>query len=190
MPRPLSPWLPCLLAALTMSSAVAQDPKPRRVSVAEVQIELVYRFASTITRTRPEQPPKGERPPFRIGTLGTDETVQNLAASMQKRVIDGRRIECVALDQKEIGKDLAVHCDALYIATSVPREQWLRLLEPQRSEAVVLLCAQPGFCAAGGVVQFFVCNQRPRFEVNRDALKARALRAPAALLEMSQKGPR
>jgi hypothetical protein len=203
MPRivttPLQWLLLPLLSATLVAQAVVQEPDPAATAAA-VRAAMLHKIAGyvEIGDGKTGEPPPAPAPApatapkeYRIGIVGSDATAAAALKTLPGKYVRGAKIAVVAVSADDAAAGRAAEqCDLLYIATAVDAKTVAKIVAQQKDKPVALVCAQPGFAAAGGGVQLFVKDGCTRFEVNTEALQRQGLHASSQLLKHSVQGPK
>lgn len=188
-------WLAVLLLRATLpAQAVVQEPDAAATAAA-VQAAMLHKIAGYVALEETKETKDGQQPPaptkYRIGVVGNDATVASATKTLPGKSVRGATVELVTVSVDDaIAGRAAASCDLLYIAGAVDAQTVAKIVGKHADKPVPLVCAQPGFAAAGGGVQLFVKDGCMRFEVNTEALRRQGLHASAQLLKHSQKGPK
>lgn len=178
--RWLAIWLLgcCLLGGLA-SGALAQssDVINREYPLKAL---FLFNFASYV-----EWPPTavaGENRPFVIGILGSaplEDTLREIAAT---KLINGRRI---VLEHFASAAALR-ECQILFIGREVSPQERQLAVEKLWHQPVLIVGESEGFAQHGAVVNFFVENNKIRFEINVDAAREQRLTISSKLLALAR----
>jgi hypothetical protein len=123
----------------------------------------------------------GKRAPVRLCVLGPDPFGTMLEDIFKDRLVDGRAIEVVRAKTLEEAKGAHV----LFIS-SQEKDRIPELLAKLPEGPVLTVSETPGFATQGGMVNFYVENNRVLFEVNRQALEVRKLSLSSKLLRLAK----
>ncbi len=120
--------------------------------------------------------------PLMIGVLGADPF--------------GGILEKIALAKRIEGRPIAVRrfasmaeytsCHILFVSSSVSPEHKAAAFHTARQSAVLLVGEEPGFAEQGGTVNFFLDENRVRFEVNMEIAKQDRLKISSKLLGLAK----
>lgn len=141
---------------------------------------FLYNFASYI-----EWPPAafaGVDQPFVIGILGSaplDSMLRDIAAT---KTINGRRL----VVEHFSAPDAVRPCQILFIGRHVPPEERQRVVETLQNQSVLIVGESAGFARRGAAVNFFVENNKIRFEINVNAARQHALKISSKLLALAK----
>jgi hypothetical protein len=168
----------CLCLLLTVSSATAQEDVVSREY--PLKALFLYNFGSYIEW--PEGTFADKQTPFVIGVLGTaplDQTLNQIAA--QKKIGERR----IVIEHYKTPADIK-NCQILFVPTATPQPQQLKAIEMIESRPVLAVGESPNFAASGGDINFFVQDNKIRFEVNLDSIKKQQLKVNSKLLAMAK----
>lgn len=143
----------------------------------EVKAAFLYNFIRFIDW--PEEAFSGPDAPLVIGVLGrTDPFRGQLQEAVAGKTANGRPLEIrTGRSLEEIGP---VHL--LFIG---PFENVPAALAKLRGQPVVTVGDRQDFTAAGGMIRFFLREQRVAFEINLDAVEEAELRMSSRLLALA-----
>jgi hypothetical protein len=170
--------LMCLCLVLAASSAPAQEDAVSREY--PLKALFLYNFGSYIEW--PEGTFADKQTPFVIGVLGTaplDETLNQIAA--QKKIGERR----IVIEHYKTPAEIK-NCQILFVPTATPQQQQLKAIAMIESRPVLAVGESPNFAASGGDINFFVQENRIRFEVNLDSIKKQQLKVNSKLLAMAK----
>ncbi len=123
-----------------------------------------------------------DKAPLIIGVLGADPFGNVLAEIARTKQIDGRPI----VVQRFASMADYTPCHILFVCSSAGPEQTLDAIKEARKSPVLLVGEEPGFAQQGGTVNFFVDDNRVRFEINTDAAKQEQLKISSKLLSLAK----
>lgn len=103
-------------------------------------------------------------------------------AALGRRKVGTRSIQVV-----QLGDSAAIPeaCDAL-LCSALTKNRQSDLLAQAALRPILTLSPDPGFCQAGGIVEFFVSEQRMRFRVSLPNLHRAKLRIASRLLQLAE----
>ena len=82
--------------------------------------------------------------------------------------------------------DEDLRCHVLFISATVSPEEQAAVFERLRGVSVLLVGEQPGFAEQGGTVNFFVAENKLRFEINLETAKQDRLKISSKLLRLAK----
>jgi hypothetical protein len=77
-------------------------------------------------------------------------------------------------------------CHILFIAASVSPEEKAAAIQKARGSAVLLVGEEPGFADEGGMINFFMDENKIRFEINTENAKQDRLKISSKLLSLAK----
>jgi len=166
-----------LCLVLAAGPAPAQKPPNGSLEYA-VKAAFLYNFAKFV-----EWPDSPAAPPstLTLCVLGTDPFGEALETAVLDKTVRSRTLSVRRLQGLE---DLGP-CPILFIASSeVGRLP--QILERLRGAPVLTVGESDGFARAGGMIGFFLEENRVRFEVNLGAAEAAGLRISSRLLGVAK----
>ena len=116
--------------------------------------------------------------PFTIGILGKtpiDETLNQIAATKR---ISGRKIEIVHF----VSVNDLKPCQILFIANSVSPALQRKAIDAMKNRPVLIVGESDGFAAEGGDINFFLRDNKIRFEINVVTTRQQQLKVSSKLL--------
>jgi hypothetical protein len=166
----------CLLLATPVANA--QDDGLNREY--PLKALFLYNFGGYIEW--PEGTFADKQIPFVIGVLGSaplDETLNQIAA--QKKIGERR----IVIEHYKTPGDIK-NCQILFVPAAIPQQQQIKAIEAVRSRPVLTVGESPNFAAVGGDINFFVQDNKIRFEINVEATKQQQLKVNSKLLAMAK----
>jgi hypothetical protein len=123
-----------------------------------------------------------DQAPFVIGVLGADPfgtVLDNIAGTAK---VDGRAV---------VAKRFATladysRCHILFIAASADAKVKTEVLAKLQKKGVLLVSEEAGLVQQGAVVNFYIENNKVRFEINIDAAKQQQLKVSSKLLSLAR----
>ena len=122
--------------------------------------------------------------------VGPDPLRRELDEVMTDLRIAGRPVQVRRLGRFQAAEEVErlAACQVLLVAEPDPIVQG-RIVGALVESPTLLVSDALGFADAGGGIQTFVAGNKPRFEVNRQALQRAGLRPSSKLLKLSRPGP-
>ncbi|MCS6950195.1 MAG: YfiR family protein, partial [bacterium] len=163
-----------LLSVLLLRAAFAQG-----YNEIEVKAAFLYHFTSYI-----EWPPKAfDSPtaPVVIGVLGRSAILDALREAVRGKSVQGRAI---TVRQVQTAQEVR-QCHVLFVPAAESRNP-ARILELVGEAPVLVVGEAEGFAHKGGMVNFFIEQNKVRFEVNPDAAKRVNLHISSKLLRLAR----
>lgn len=168
-----------------MPAAARAENDPPEVDDAAAALErsvkaaFVFKFAGFVEW--PEQAMPRPETPIRIGVMGEESIVREIAAAASSRTVEGRR---VLVKRIEPGDTLeGVHI--LFMRDPAFRRlaEEIAGLEP---EPMLIVTESPGALALGSIINFAVDEGRVRFDLSLEAAERRGLRLSSRLITVAR----
>ena len=166
-------WLPFILACL--SSVVSADGAREY----EVKAAFLINFARYVEW--PDSSFESADSPLVIGIVGRDPLGVSLDAAAKGKTISGHPI---AIHRLHWGDNLKT-CQIIFIA-STEREKMNALISGTRGAPILLVGEHAGFARKGGMIGFYMEQDRVRFEINVEMIKKEKLTASSRLLGLAK----
>ena len=168
-----------LLAAaflqLLLCAGAAQGAADEAIAERRIKAAYLYRFAGYVTW--PDGVFAAPDSPLAIGIWGNDGLADDLAALVQLRTIDNRRIEVRRVREPESLAGLHVlfvgHARNARLAEAAAGSQ---------SRATLVVTETPGALKQGSAINFVVVDGQIRFELSPEAAEKRGLKLSSRLL--------
>ncbi|MBD3236165.1 MAG: DUF4154 domain-containing protein [Candidatus Eisenbacteria bacterium] len=145
----------------------------------EVQAAFIHKFTSFIEW--PHYSFHYDDSPFVVGILGEDPFGGALEAIVRDEDYDGRAFEIRRFESyADVG-----HCQILYVDerwSSRAEDLWTQI----ERDGLLTISSHEGFTRAGGVLRFFVEENRVRFEINIAAAQFAHLKISSKLLSLAR----
>jgi hypothetical protein len=164
------------LCGLALSAGVSRYVQAQgSPSEYEVKAAFLYNFAAFV-----EWPDEATSQPFRIGIMSVDPPPE-ITAVLRGRTVVGRAIELRIFRRVED----VTSVDVLFI-TADAAVRLNAALQRLDGGAVLVVGESEGFARHGGMINFYLENDRVRFEINRGAAEAAGLRLSSQLLRIAR----
>lgn len=163
-----------VVIALPLAMALAQGYKEKEVKAA-----FLYHFSGYV-----EYPPDAfanPNAPFVIGVVDGDSITDALQQAVRGKNVKGKTI---LIRQVSIGQELR-QCHILFVPETEARHL-SRILDILGDAPVLLVGESTDFAAKGGMIGFFVEQNRVRFEINIDAARRAHLTISSKLLSLAR----
>jgi hypothetical protein len=168
----------------TMSRAPAQPPEEDREF--HLKAAFLYNFGLYIDWPKGAG---GDQDSFVIGVLGKNSVVPFLQRGTANRNIQNKKIVIRHFPSAEN----CTACHILFVA-SEPAEnrdesaaaRLAAALKKMKGKPVLVVSETDGLARKGAAINFFVEENRVRFEINPEELKARGLQVSAKLLQVGK----
>ena len=144
----------------------------------EIKAAFLYNFTKFIVW--PDQTYTSSAAPFRICLLADHTNGTVLEALHGKRVVD-QLVEVIAFDNLP-GND---SCQILYIGDS-DRGTREKALAVVKGKPVLTIGENDGFAHQGGMINFYIDEDRVLFEINVEAVNRAGLTASSRLLSLAR----
>lgn len=123
-----------------------------------------------------------DRSPLVIGVLGTDPFGGILEEIARTKQIEGRPI----VVRRFASMVEYTVCHILFVVSSVGPEQKTAAIQQARRDVVLLVGEEPRFAEQGGTINFFLEENRIRFEINTEVAKQNQLKISSKLLSLAK----
>jgi len=163
-----------MLVLLLLNLSLAQS-----YNETEVKAAFLYHFVSYV-----EWPARAfdiPSAPFVIGVLGKSPVLEALREAVRGKSVQGRAL---VVRQVSVGQELR-QCHLLFIPASEAK-QLPRVLEVLGDAPVLLVGESEGFAQRGGIINFFLEQNKVRFEINPDAARRINLNLSSKLLRLAR----
>jgi hypothetical protein len=162
-----------LMLLLVLAGLLSQAQAPTAVN----QVKAVFLFNFTQFVSWPPFSFSGSKSPFVIGVLGTDPFGTYLDKVVEGEQVDGHPIVVKRYDDATAAKD----CHILFINKNNPAET----LKEVGNEAVLTVSDADNFARKGGMIRFYVENNKIRLQINARAAKEANLSISSKLLRLA-----
>lgn len=146
---------------------------------SEVKAAFLYRFIGYVQY--PAAAFESDNSPYVIGILGKTPIAGPLQQAVRGKTAMGRPI---VVKQLRLGDELR-KCHILFVAES-ESHRLPKVLEILRDAPVLTVGESADFAAKGGMIGFFVDQNRLRFEINVDAARRAHLDISSKLLNLAR----
>lgn len=168
------------LVLMLCALAVGVQPVVAESSPTEHEVKAAFIFYFAKFTSWPDSTFENPKAPFVIGYLGEDPVVPALS-----KLIDGKSVAEHPLELREITADSELsEINILYISPS-KRKLADDVLNSVQGSSILTISAMEGFIPSGGIVNFFVRNNRVRFDVNVEGGKEAGLEFRSKLLRIA-----
>ncbi|HEY6191504.1 MAG TPA: YfiR family protein [Bacteroidota bacterium] len=169
-----------LLLAIACWIAAAQSPAQQEAGKeSKFKAAYLYNFLQFIEW--PESSFTNRSSPVTIGILNQEPLANILEQIVQGERVHGREIVVRKFrDTKSIRE-----CQVLFVPRS-ERNEIPSILVSTEGSSVLTVGEVDGFAEEGGAINFFVQENKLKFEINQDALKNANLRASSRLLRLAR----
>ncbi len=170
-------WRIALLAALIVS--YSNLPAAASTSEYEVKAAFVFNFAKFVEW--PSRAFESSNSPLIIAIFGSDQLADALEPAVKNETIGGRRI--VVRRTKHV-RDI-IGCHIVFIGRSGKSEIG-RIIDSVKGSNVLTIGETDGFARRGGIINFFVQDQKVRFEINNNNARHAGLKISSKLLNLAK----
>jgi YfiR/HmsC-like len=161
-------WLMVGIGSTTLHAAASTE--------YQVKAALILNFAEFIEWPASEFP--DARAPILVGVLGDDPFGDALEMTFQGETAQGRSFVVKRSQQLD---DLR-NCHLLFVSKS-EKDRQADILSSLNGRSIVTIGESDGFAQQGGVINFYIENNRVHFEINLDAAQHKSLRINSQLLK-------
>ncbi|MDR3706792.1 MAG: YfiR family protein [Capsulimonadaceae bacterium] len=175
-------WGACLIHGLAiaaifgvLSVAAAAAPAPEYL----VKAAFLYNFGKFVSY--PQISASGDNVAFSIGVLGDDPFGAALDQTVQGKTIDDHKI----VIRRSSNLDDLKTCQILFIGSSHKRD-FAAILARLKGDNVLTVGECDGFATQGGMINFFIEENKVRFEINPRAAERANLQISAQLLRLGR----
>jgi hypothetical protein len=145
-----------------------------------IKAAYLYNFARYVQW--PANAFRDNQDPFVIGVLGSDPLGDDLDRIAQAKQVEARKIVVYRFPSPDKYRP----CHILFVPRSVEPRQQIETIGRLRNSPVLLIGETPGFAERGGTVNFFIEQNRVRFEINQKAGQRANLKISAKLLSLAK----
>src|SRR5579885_613099 len=166
-----------ILLLLSVAGARAQESRPPEYDVKAAFLLNFAKFVEWPTNAFADA-----QAPLVIGVLNSDPFRGSLQAIVAGRKIGGRPVTVRILHTPAE----ATNCHVLFIPAAA-QKQIPAALEAARRARVLTVGETPGFCEAGGMIDFVIENHQVHFDINNKAAQAAGLKISSKLLTLARR---
>lgn len=178
--------LPLMLACGVVRMGGAQDMGVPSDDDSDVNREYLIKAAYLYQFGRYVQWPAhafaSDGSPLVIGVLGADPFSGVLEKIARTKRIEGRPIAI----RRFASMAEYSPCHILFISSSLSPEHKAAAIQKSRQSALLLVGEEPGFTEQGGTVNFFLDENKIRFEINLEIAKQDQLKISSKLLSLAK----
>ncbi len=171
----------CLAIIMAFSSQIWLPAHSQADGLREYQVKaaFLYHFATFVDW--PSSTYKYTNGHLRICIMGKDPFGKNLDATMRSKKIGDYPLEI----RRNPKKTTLRHCHLLYLNAS--QSSKLKIYRQQYGNANVLTVGENDtFLKHGGMIKFFIADQKVRFAINPDAINHTNLKVSSKLLRLAK----
>ncbi len=177
--RFLCPLLIGLITTLNVMGHAAQAAEPAIAN--EYQVKAVCLFNFAMFAEWPDSVFAATNSPICIGILGVNPFGKVLEQVVKGEKIKDRKLEIKLFRKGENVKD----CQILFISKS-EKEQITQTLTGLGTASILTVGETDGFCAGGGMINFFLQENKVKFEINPDAARNVNIKISAQVLSLGK----
>ena len=122
--------------------------------------------------------------PISIAVVGTPDATQIIRGIVEGKKAQDREIKVLCLTADQASSNVLKSCQAVFFLSPSVKDLPAELRALQETPALTIGEA-PDFCAAGGMVNFRIEENRLRFEVNVSAAERGRIRVSSKLLKLA-----
>ena len=148
----------------------------------QIKAAFLYNFGHDAYVRWPAEALGSESDPFVIGILGNDPFGTALREIAQHKKVKGRKLVVRRFATMEDYD----HCHILFISRSQSRQQRLRAIRGIAGHHVLLVGESPGFAQDGGAINFYIEQNKLRFEINLESARNHELTISSRLLSVAR----
>jgi len=152
-------------ASLLQSALLVQEGAPE-YDIKAAQVHNFARFTEW-----PEGAFASSPDEFRLGVLGPEAAFESFERILKGKTLGGRRVKLVP------GKTAAdlKSCSLIFV-TGAEKDQIPAVLEAFKGKPVLTIGESEGFAQDGGIINFYLEQNKVKFEINPDAAARAGLR--------------
>ncbi len=172
---------PCLAIALTLSSLICLPVHSHADGPREYQVKaaFLYHFATFVDW--PSSTFQVTNGHFRLCIMVKDPFGENLDTALRAKKVDGHPLEI----HRNPSTAKLKHCHLLYLTAS--QSSRLRTYRRHYGNANILTVGENDtFMQHGGIIKFFLDDQKVRFAINPDAINNTNLKVSSKLLRLAK----
>jgi hypothetical protein len=170
-------WLLAVGAAFAQPQPAGPDETNREYAI---KAAYIYNFGRYV-----EWPPASfpdSQSPFVIGVLGSDPFGALLDEIVQSKKIEGRPIAARRFASMAEYRP----CHILFVSAAASPEQKLAAIKMAQDSPVLLVGEDPGLAERGATINFFIEQNKIRFEINAEAARREQLKISSKLLSLAK----
>lgn len=171
-----------ILAIAAAVSRLEAQPEETLETEREYTVKAAYLFQFGRYVQWPPEAFSSRDAPFVIGILGKDPFGRVFDEVARTKRIDGRPVvirRFASLDEYKT-------CHILFIPATFGHAGTIAAVEKLKKSLVLLVGEEPGFAEQGGAINFFVEENKVRFEVNYEATRRDELKINSTLLSVAK----
>lgn len=167
-----------LFFCLTTNAAISQSAE-KTLTSAQVKAAFIYNFSLFVEW--PSRAFEDENTPIVIGILGDDPFGESLDNALKGKLLNERGYQ---IKRSKWISDIA-DSHILYISPSAVQDL-KSILNRISGKAVLTIGDYPGLASKGVMVNFYIENEKVRFEINANAVREAQLNVSSKLLRLGK----
>jgi uncharacterized protein DUF4154 len=183
----------CLVTALLGACALLGWRGTARAQEAgtdkEYQVKAAYLYNFGLYVEWPKELAGGIQGKFVIGVLGNDAIVGHL-----KKIAAAKKVRDLTIEVRHFkAADKCEVCHMLFIAATPdgekkegPEERLSGALKHVKGKGVLIVGESEGFAEKGGCINFYIDDNKVKFEINQEAAKEERLQVSSRLLRLGK----
>ncbi len=181
-----TPGVPLFVLLVAIGFSMPFGPVFGQYSSSEINREYAIKAAYLYQFSRyvewPANSFASDTSPLIIGVLGADQFGGILEEIARTKKIDGHPIE---IRRFPTMADYTP-CQILFVSSSVDPEEQSAAIQKTRGSGVLLVGEDAGFADRGGTINFFLDENKIRFEINAESAKQDRLKISSKLLSLAK----
>jgi hypothetical protein len=170
-------WLLVVGAAFAQPQPAGPDETNREYAIKAAYIYNFGRYVQWPPASFPDS-----QSPFVIGVLGSDPFGALLDEIAQSKKIEGRPIAA----RRFASMAEYQPCHILFVSAAASPEQKLAAIKMAQDSRVLLVGEDPGLAERGATINFFLEQNKIRFEINAEAARREQLKISSKLLSLAK----
>lgn len=175
---PLRLLLITAILMISLCSAALAQPDDQRFSEYEVKAAFIYNVAKFVEW--PDERAADGRTTINFCILGADPFGKALH-TIEGKTVRGKKMQTRSVKSLREARE----CHMLFISSS-EKEQLPRIVAVMRGLPVLTMGDVSGFAQQGVIINFYMENNKVRFEVNEDRVKDSKLAISSQLLKLAR----
>jgi hypothetical protein len=172
-------WTAMLVIGVSLSVAQTDDEAALN---REYPIKAAYLYNFSRYVQWPAEAFPTSDTPLVIGVLGTNPFGDTLDEIARTKKVDGRSI----VAKRFASMAAYTPCHVLFVPSSTSPEEQAAAIRKTYGIPVLVVGENPGFAEQGGAVNFFIEENKVRFEINVDVAKRQKLKISSKLLSLAK----
>ena len=167
--------LPIFVAFIILPARTALSVSPDS-DIEDLKAAFIYNFTKYI-----KWPTPNINSAFKIGVLGDSEVIVSLQKLATKKLVDNKPIEIIHF---EVFQDIKF-CHILFISES-ENQNIAEILTALGNNPTLTIGDSPDYCERGIMINFFLQNEKVKFEMNPVILENIGLKASSQLQKLAR----